>query len=110
MIKLLLCLTCLGIALYCYIDSRNTLTAARMTVPTLTKKLRSIQDENTRLQFEIEKFENPLNLMELARKPQFSHLKQPLTTDIITVRLPHHYADSQASSHLAAAHEAPGAK
>ena len=41
-----------------------------------------------RLSFAIEKFENPLHLMELARKPEFSHLKHPLVTEVVTVELP----------------------
>lgn len=56
-----------------------------MRVPILSKELQAIEEENVRLLFAVEKFENPLHLMELARKPEFSHLKHPLVTEIIIV-------------------------
>ena len=86
--KFLVCVFILGIALYAYIQEQNQLTELRMRVPDLTRKLQLLQDENTRLQCEIEKFESPINLMELARKPEFGHLKHPYTPDIINVELP----------------------
>ena len=76
-------------SLYAYIEKHNQLTALRIEVPILTKKLKSVEEENTRLQYEIEKFENPLNLMQLARKPQFGHLKHPYTNDIIQLKAIH---------------------
>ena len=88
LVRLLVCVAILGIALYSYIDKHNHLTELRIKVPLLTKKLTTLQEENTRLQFEIEKFENPLNLMELSRKPQYGYLKHPLISDIIHVKLP----------------------
>ena len=88
LVRLILCVAILGIALYSYIDKHNHLTELRIKVPLLAKKLKTIQDENTRLQFEMEKFENPLNLMELSRKPQYGYLKHPLTSDIIHVQIP----------------------
>ena len=59
-----------------------------MQVPKLERKLKAIQEENTRLEFAIEKFENPINLMELSRKPEYSHLKHPIISDIIHLKLP----------------------
>ena len=61
------------------------LTERRMRVPILSKEFQAIDEENVRLRFAIEKFENPLHLMELARKPEFSHLKHPLVTEIVIV-------------------------
>ena len=56
-----------------------------MGVPELAKELHRLEEENQRLQCEIEKFENPLHLMTLARKAEFAHLKHPTLLDIITV-------------------------
>jgi hypothetical protein len=75
-------------AIFAYIEKRNRLTSLRIEVPILAKKLKTLSDENTRLSFEIEKFENPLHLMELLRSPQFSHLKHPYTNEIITIQIP----------------------
>ncbi len=85
--RLIVCVFIFGIALYSYINLHNHFTELRIKVPLLTKKLKSLEDENTRLQFEIEKFENPLNLMELARKPEYGYLKHPYVSDIIHVQL-----------------------
>lgn len=68
-----------------YVSKHNVLTERRMRVPILAKELQAIDEENVRLRFAIEKFENPLNLMEIARKPEFSHLKHPLISEIIVV-------------------------
>jgi hypothetical protein len=75
----------IALALYAYIEKRNRLTSLRIEVPILAKKLKTIEDENTRLTFEIEKFENPLHLMELLKLPQYSHLKHPYTNEIVTI-------------------------
>ena len=85
--RLFLCVLIFGASLYFYIDQHNRLTELRIQVPLLTKKLKMVEDENTRLLFEIEKFENPLNLMELARKPQYGYLKHPYVSDIIHAKL-----------------------
>lgn len=82
---------CVGIAaffLYAYIHKHNQLTSIQMKVPLLQKQLKLIEDEIALLQFEKEKFENPVHLMELARQPQFGHLKHPLMTDIIEITVP----------------------
>jgi len=88
LVRLFLCVLILGVTLYAYVSKHNVLTEARMRVPKLQQELSSIEEENVRLGFAIEKFENPLHLMELARKPEFSHLKHPYTTEIVVVELP----------------------
>lgn len=85
--RLIICVCLLGITLYAYVSKHNVLTEVRMRVPKLAQELSSVEEENIRLRFAIEKFENPLHLMELARKPEFSHLKHPYTKDIISVEL-----------------------
>lgn len=86
LLRLLFCVLLAGSALFAYIERHNELTELRIRVPLLSKKLKDIQAENTRLHFEIEKFENPLNLMELSRKPQYAHLKHPYVNDIIHIQ------------------------
>lgn len=87
-VRLFCCIFILGISLFAYVSKHNVLTERRMRVPILAKELQAIEEENVRLSFAIEKFENPLHLMELARKPEFSHLKHPLVTEVVTVELP----------------------
>lgn len=87
LVRLFSCIFLLGLSLYAYVSKHNELTEKRMRVPMLAKELQTICEENVRLKFQIEKFENPLHLMELVRKPEYSHLKHPLSTEIITVDL-----------------------
>jgi len=82
--RLFICFATVALTIYGYIERNNRLTALRIIVPELAKKLKNLEEENTRLHFEIEKFENPLNLMQLAKEPQFAHLKQPYTKDILS--------------------------
>lgn len=74
-------------ALYAYVHKHNTLIEMRIRLPLLAKELQTTEEENERLKFSIEKFENPLHLMEIARKPQYAHLKHPLITDIIELKV-----------------------
>lgn len=88
LIRLFCCITILGLTLLGLVSRHNMLTEARMKLPLLAKELQRVEEENVRLKFQLEKFENPLHLMELARKPEYSHLKHPLMTDIIIVEIP----------------------
>lgn len=87
-VRIFVCIALSGIMLYAYVDKHNALTALRLKLPLCVRQERLVEEENVRLQFAIEKFENPLHLMELARKPEFSHLKHPWTEDIICVEVP----------------------
>lgn len=70
---------------FLYIEKMNELTELRLEIPTLKKELKVIEEENTRLQYDIDRFESPLHLMELSRKPEFGHLKYPYTKDVIVI-------------------------
>ncbi len=87
-IRVFLCILTLGIFLYAFINKQNHITELRLQIPIAARELQAIQQENIRLQFEIDQFENPTHLMELARRPQFSHLKHPLANEIITIPVP----------------------
>lgn len=87
-LRIFACIVIAGIALYAYIDKQNELTELRIAIPFLSKELKAIQEENTRLQYEIDRFESPIRLMELMRKPEFSHLKYPYLPEIIILPEP----------------------
>lgn len=86
-VRVFLCILCLGAFLYAYIHKQNQITELRLQIPAVAIELKAVAQENTRLQFEVDQFENPVRLMELAREPQFSHLKHPLVNEIITVEV-----------------------
>ena len=75
-----------GFLLYEYLDKQNEITELRIQIPELAKAIQKINEENARLQYEIEEFENPLHLIELSRDPKYSHLKHPMAQDVITLK------------------------
>ncbi len=87
-IRLLVCISFAGLVLYKYIDKLNHLTELRLLIPTLARELKEIHEQNLELQYAIDCFESPLHLMELARKPEFGHLKYPTTREILSLPEP----------------------
>jgi hypothetical protein len=83
--RIAVCIFSFGLCLYSYIDKQNAVTKLRIRIPSLFKEIRLIEEENTKLQYEIDQFENPNHLMELARHGEFSHLKHPFVKDVLTV-------------------------
>ena len=84
-IRILLCILTVGCFLYGYINKQNAIVELRLQIPLAMRELKTIEEENTRLKFEIDQFESPAHLMELARRPEYSHLKHPLLNEIVTV-------------------------
>ena len=82
-IRLLICISFAGLALYKYIDKLNELTELRLTLPVLAREVKEMHEKNLELKYAIDTFESPLHLIELARKPEFGHLKYPSLNEII---------------------------
>lgn len=82
--QLLLCVVASGFFLYSYIDKQNQVTHLRIQIPAISQEIKNIREENRRLQYDIDQFENPEHLMQLARQGEFSHLKHPLVKEILT--------------------------
>lgn len=80
------CLFFFGICLYSYLDMQNALTKVRIEVPRLSRALKCVEEENVRLKYAIEEFENPQKLMQLARGKDFSNLKFPLTKEVVVIK------------------------
>lgn len=81
--RIFICILIAGLTLYLFIDKQNDLTELRLAIPVWTKEVKSIQEENIRLKYEIDRFESPIHLMELMRKPEFGHLKYPYINEVI---------------------------
>lgn len=82
LIRILICAFVAGFFLYAYISKQNTITQLRLEIPSTFQQLKAITQENTRLQFEIDQFENPTYLLELSKRPEYSHLKYPLVHEV----------------------------
>lgn len=82
-IRLLICISCVGLALYKSIDKLNELTELRLSIPILVREVKEVHEKNLELHYAIDCFESPLHLMELARKPEFGHLKYPSLNEVV---------------------------
>jgi hypothetical protein len=82
-VRLLCCIFFFGVCLYSYLGKQNIVTDLRIRLPRLAKEIEKIREKNARLQYEIDQFENPIHLIELARHSEFSHLKHPLLKEIL---------------------------
>ncbi len=85
LVKFGVCLTALSIVLYHNIEEQNQITALKIALPEAAKKLKAFKEESTRLRYEIEQFESPEHLLELARMSEYSHLKHPLSKEILAM-------------------------
>jgi len=81
--QLFLCILITGLCLYIYIDRQNQLTELKIALPSLAKEVKTLQEENDRLQYQINQFESPLHLIKLSRQPEFGHLKYPYLDKIL---------------------------
>ena len=82
-LRILCCILIACLTLSMIIDMQNELTELRLKIPILTKEVRELHAQNTGLTYDIERFESPIHLMELSRKPEFGHLKHPYVKDIV---------------------------
>lgn len=95
-IRLLICISFTGLVLYKYIDKLNELTELQLSIPLLARDVKAIHEKNLELQYAIDHFESPLHLMELARKPEFGHLKYPSINDVMQVaEIPFSYSEEE---------------
>ncbi len=84
--RVLICISACGTFLYSYIDKQNAVTRRRLEIPVIAKEIKDLKEEKTRLQYEIDLFESPEHLIELARHSEFSHLKHPMLKEIVTLQ------------------------
>jgi hypothetical protein len=87
-VQVLVCAFSCGGVLYAYVQKQNDLIKVRIELPKLAREVRLLEELNSRLRYEIERFENPRHLMNLAKRPEFSHLKHPLIGEIFVLRAP----------------------
>jgi hypothetical protein len=82
-VRILCCMLIAVIFIYGYIEKQNKLTEVKLMIPVVAKELKAIQEGNVRLRYAIDSFENPTNLMKLAKRPEYSHLKFQLNSEVL---------------------------
>lgn len=86
LVRILICIGVFGGFLFSYVDVQNAVTKRRLEIPVVAREIKELKEANTRLQFEIDLFESPQHLMELARHSEYSDLKQPMLKEILSMQ------------------------
>jgi len=87
LIKIAICVVSFASVAYAYLEDQNELTKLRILIPKLEMQLIAVQEKNARLCLEIEQFESPANLMQLAKQCEYSHLYHPYEDDILVISM-----------------------
>lgn len=86
LLKLTVCIAACAYAGYGQIEEQNQVTAMRMQIPRLQQEITAIEEEIERLRFDLDTFENPSNLMMMAKHSEFSHLRFPYHEDVLVLQ------------------------
>jgi len=84
--RLTVCVAFFSFALYSYLKEQNRCTEMRMLIPKLVKEIEAIEEQNSRLRYQVVTFESPQQLLTLSKQPEFSHLHFPFVHTIIQAR------------------------
>lgn len=82
----LFCFFALSLCWIHYLEKQNELTELRLYGPRLALEIKGIQEENTRLKYQLQEFESPGNLMQMLGDSRFSYLKHPVSKDILVLQ------------------------
>jgi hypothetical protein len=85
-LRFMVCLFFFSFSIYSYLDKHNSCTELKLRLPKITKEIEAIREGNASLQYQIECFENPQQLLDLASRPEYAHLKFPFTEEVLTVK------------------------
>lgn len=85
MLRMLCCLAVVALYLYQMIQKQNVINYLSLQIPKLAKDLKSIEEENVRLRFEIDCFESPDHLMQLVKMKEYTHLRHPSLKEVFTI-------------------------
>ena len=83
LIRLLCCIFIAALLLFSYVHKLNGITRLKIEIPKLKRRVQVLLEENRALMLEIEKKENPHQLMQWLQNPRFSHLRQPSSSEVI---------------------------
>jgi len=84
--KILICVVSFSAALCAYLDARNNVTQLMIELPKLSKELTLTREQNTILQYNVEKFENPSYLLNLLKETKYANLMHVSEVDRIAVK------------------------
>lgn len=83
LISIFIALVWCALLAFFILDQQVSLARLRVKIPLVEKQVDELHEENMQLLYDIERFESPEHLMELAQQPRFSHLHYPSTDEVI---------------------------
>ena len=83
--KILICVISFSVALCAYLNARNDVTRLMIHLPRLSHELSLIEEGNTILKFEVERFENPSFLLGLLNTQEYAHLMSREGVEVISI-------------------------
>jgi hypothetical protein len=84
-IQIGVCLLVLVCCFFTLLSKQNELTNLRISIPKKEKSLRLLKEAIAKIQYDIDQFEDPQNLLHIAAKDEFHHLKHPYFSNVVTV-------------------------
>ncbi len=84
LVQILCCLTVFTFYLYHIIQKQNQINYLSLNLPKIVKELKTLEEENMRLRFQVNSFQSPDHLMQLVKEEQYTHLKMPLLKEVFT--------------------------
>ena len=86
--RLFVCLLIFITFLYLYVLKQNDVTRLRLSIPQLESEVDAIEEKNDLLFFNLQRQQEPAQLLQWLELPEFSHLKFPLKKDGIVIKEP----------------------
>jgi cell division protein FtsL len=71
---------------YLCIEKQNQFTSKRIEIVGLAKEIDQLKAQNKKLSYEIDQFENPSRLLQLAQHAEYAHLKHPFVKDVLSMK------------------------
>lgn len=81
--RLLFCIAACAFFLYRLVDDQNQITKVEMLLPRLISEVEEIREKNAQLKLRVEQMENPLALLQMAKKKEYSDLVEVVETDVL---------------------------
>ena len=95
-IRLLILIVLFGASLFSYIDRENSLTAARLALDPVLREVKTLEEGNAVLSYQLSRFEAPSHLFEIAGEPAYGHLV-PAEDQVWAVASPQEHMDQSDS-------------
>lgn len=83
LVKLIICFAAFSFYLYSVLERQNYLNYLSYKLPLVEKELKTLEEDNVKLSYQIEEFSDPNNLLQLIKENTYSHLRYPVQQDIL---------------------------